>query len=78
MVDLAALPVGAMTVDTGYYVRIERGSEWVNVDIASLTDDELIEFFRSSPDREKVERWAVHLARWIREHVVQVETGGDA
>lgn len=52
---------------TGMWVRIRRGGKLENVEIEHLGDDELKLFFSSQP--ETAVRWAVALARWIREHV---------
>lgn len=61
---------------TGMFVRIERDGHWINVEINTLTDEELDQFaLRQGSERGWV--WAKVLARWIRDHVVDVEPEGD-
>ena len=50
---------------TGAYVRILRDGKWDNIEIDQMTDEELDQFLK--PDDSK--RWAVFLAKWIRDHV---------
>lgn len=51
---------------TGIFVRIKRGEAYANVEIDQMTDEELAEFFR---DLAHPEKWAIGLAKWIRDHV---------
>lgn len=53
---------------TGAFVRVRRGSEWVNIEIDQLEDSELEAFFASQPE-ERVRAWAKFLAAWVRDHV---------
>ena len=55
---------------TGYFVRVERDGKFHNLDIAELTDAELEQFFSR---KANAERWAIALARWIRDNVVPFE-----
>jgi len=52
---------------TGYFVRIERDGKWQPVEVDQMTDQELEAFFSDS--RETARRWAIVLAKWIRENV---------
>ncbi len=53
---------------TGYFVRVKRGERYVNIDITSLDDRELTEFF-NSVGADKARKWAVGLAQWIRDNI---------
>lgn len=55
-------------METGIPIRIKRGGEWQNLDIAELTDDELENFF-APWDQRSLARWAKTLAAWIRDNV---------
>lgn len=57
-----------MTIDTGYYVRIERDGKWQSLDIATLTDEELCAFF-AGETASRCGAWAASLAGWIRDNV---------
>lgn len=60
---------------TGFYLRVKRNGEYVNLDIAEMTDQELQDFAMSQP----VNRgwtWAIALAQWIRDNV-KVESHDD-
>ena len=59
---------------TGYYVRILREGGWKTLDITELTDAEL-EVFLFTQETDKVKRWVIALARWIRENVRADERG---
>ncbi len=52
---------------TGYFVRIERDGKFQPVEVDQMTDQELEAFFSDS--RETARRWAIALAKWIRENV---------
>lgn len=52
---------------TGAFLRILRDSEWQNIEIDQLTDEELDLIEREQPNRGW--SWAKFLARWIRENV---------
>lgn len=54
---------------TGIYVRIQRDGRWEPIDIAALTDAELDAFF-SAADPDRSRKFALGLAKWIRDHVV--------
>ena len=60
---------------TGAYIRIERGSEWQNIEIDQLSNDEL--------DRLSVEQadcgwtWAKFLAKWIRDNISEAQDGSE-
>lgn len=53
---------------TGFYVRVQRDGAWQNLEFDQLTDAELEAFVAAQPV-ERGWRWAVALARWIREYV---------
>lgn len=63
---------------TGAYVRIEKkregagtepdSSEWVNVEIDQLTNEELDRFLTGNNSIE-LYKWAKFLASWIRDNV---------
>jgi len=52
---------------TGAFVRIQRrNNKWVSIEIEQLTDEELTAFFKEmSKDGVK---WAIFLAKWIRDN----------
>jgi hypothetical protein len=52
---------------TGYFVRIKRDNSYQNIEIDQFTDAELNEFATGPP--EDGWKWAVALAKWIRDHV---------
>lgn len=56
---------------TGYSVRIKRGEKWGPVDVDQMTDQELAEFFtaKDKDDPAASRKWAIALAKWIRENV---------
>lgn len=47
---------------------------WQAVDIDELTDDELNAFFKDA-DASTSKRWAIGLAKWIRDHVPALVLG---
>lgn len=53
---------------TGFNVRIERDGVGKTLDVAELTDAELQEFFEGQPQNRLV-RWSMRLAAWIRDNV---------
>lgn len=55
---------------TGFYVRIKRGEEWEPVEIDQMTDQELETFFKDNPASTK---WAIGLAKWIRDNLTSSE-----
>ena len=54
---------------TGIFVRIQRAGHWDAIDIAALTDAELETFFQTD-DPERLRKFAIGLAKWIRDYVV--------
>lgn len=51
---------------TGYFVRVHRGGQWQNADIAELSDEEL----EALPiNGELARHQMIALARWIRDNV---------
>jgi hypothetical protein len=61
-----------MSKKTGYYVRIERNNKWLSLDIAELTQEELLDFFsRMEPD--KMMSWIAALLEFIHKRVIDVE-----
>jgi hypothetical protein len=59
---------------TGAYVRIQRGGEWVKVEMDQMTDDELT-VFAQAQELKRGWDWAVFLAKWIRDNVRERERG---
>lgn len=58
-----------MGVETGAFVRVVRDGRGMSLDIATLTNEELETFFAERTDPEELRRWAIFLAKWIRDHV---------
>ena len=56
-------------MNTGYPVRVERNGVYRTLDIAELTDDELVSFFEKQP-ADRLIRWCVALAKWARDKSV--------
>lgn len=54
---------------TGIYVRVQRDGTWQNLDIATLTDDELEAFFWRC-DLDRARTWCIGLCKWMREHLL--------
>ena len=57
---------------TGIMVRVERGGRWQDLELDELTDDEsnawAAERVWADPTPPAGWRWAIRLARWIRDH----------
>jgi hypothetical protein len=51
---------------TGFFVRIQRGGKWAHIDFDELTDEEFESLEMPSDDGW---RWAVALAKWIRDNI---------
>ena len=54
----------------GAYVRIKRNDEWLSLEVDELTDAEMETFFRQIEPDSGI-NWAIFLAQWIRDNVVQ-------
>ena len=52
---------------TGIFVRIKRDGQFKNLDVGGLTDDELEGFF-AEVNVGVARRWAIALAKWIRDN----------
>lgn len=52
---------------TGFYVRVLRHKKWQNLEIDTLTDEELDRFAEGQSD--KGWSWAKALAKWIRDNI---------
>lgn len=57
---------------TGYFIRIERDGKWQAVELDQMTDEELEVFFKDNPASTK---WAISLAKWIRDNVGEEPPG---
>lgn len=58
--------------ECGIYVRAKRDGIWKSVDIATLDDNELMEFF-SEREAAELRRWVVTLVGWIRDNVKEMQ-----
>ena len=54
---------------TGAFVRIKRDDRWQAIDIATMTEEELIQLSEDQPARGWI--WAIFLASWVRDNVKQ-------
>ena len=63
---------------TGAYVRVKRNGKWVNIEFELLTDKEMEEFARDSPDdswRDDGWRWAIFFAKYLRDKIKPILNG---
>jgi hypothetical protein len=62
---------------TGIIVPIQRNGRWENAELDELSDAEL-EALADSYTKESGWRWAMALAKWIRDNVHAVSAEEDA
>lgn len=62
---------------TGFFVRIKRDNEWQSLDVATLTDDELEEFFSRITEVNILKNWVLVLVSWIRDNVEVIPPESD-
>ena len=58
---------GVPRIQTGYFVRAERGGKWQSIDIIELTEPEIEKLFESNP--QKAVQFVIALVGWINDHV---------
>lgn len=56
---------------TGIYVRVMRDGAWQSLEVDTLTDGELSAWARQRAHDDIGWAWAVRLAAWIRDHVLE-------
>lgn len=61
-------------METGYYVRYDRGEGYEPIDIGELTSAQFKKFL-TELGNDKVLYWAIALHKWIIENVEEVNDG---
>ncbi len=61
-------------IETGLYVRAQRGGKWESLDLGEMTESELRAWLDSMPPTEH-RKWVLGLVEWIQTNVV-AEPGG--
>ena len=57
---------------TGIFVRVQRDGKWQNLELESLTDEELDKFI-STQGADGGWSWVKVLVKWIRDNVKEQE-----